>query len=358
MMLRCTRLAASLSVVFSLVGLGSAAEQPTRAVLNPAGGTIRTITEAGPVIDAAPAPGELPPGRTSAPGLAACGSLAGPLAWTRSSQANGVTVDPCGRVERDADARAPARAASTLAGLTIDRMTTKGASYTVTYHPGGTILLLGGADTYTLSDGSSWGSGAGFGYLYSTSLDRVEVSGDTIRYVLFAPPDSGKIYQQADYDSGDHSSQGTLAAGPLVIEATAGSATAIMRGNALIVDNTMTGYGEPRFNYFSAIVGSVVPFQQTYTLVDGTTWQPDTFTRPFDYTNTGRVDFERPVSVPRAVALTILGPPEVPEEAVVQLTAAVRYENEVVRAVTDSAAWRVRPIAIATIVSPPRQWRG
>jgi outer membrane protein assembly factor BamB len=133
-----------------------------------------------------------------------------------------------------------------------------------------------------------------------------------------------------------------------VIEATAGSSTAVMRGLTRIIANDATWYGEPRFNFYSSIVGSVVPFEQTYT-IEGQTWAPDTFTRSFSYSNTGQVDFAHPVSVPRAVELTIGGPSRVPDEARVQFAATVRYENGVRRSVTEAAGWEVTPAALASI---------
>ena len=62
------------------------------------------------------------------------------------------------------------------------------------------------------------------------------------------------------------------AAGPLVIAATRGSTDGVMRGGALIVSNTLSNYTEPRFKFFSSVVGSVVPFELHYQLVGGTTW--------------------------------------------------------------------------------------
>ena len=92
------------------------------------------------------------------------------------------------------------------------------------------LHLMQSADVYTLSDGSPWSSGAGTHRIHSTEVERVEVSGSTIRYVLMTPPFSGRIYEQQDFDFGDHSAQGVLAAsGPLVLEATAGSTTAVLR---------------------------------------------------------------------------------------------------------------------------------
>jgi hypothetical protein len=269
----------------------------------------------------------------------------------RESRGRGFTVDSCGRIRSDEAGDRPGRSARTgvLSGLaipvTIDRMTT-GASGS--YTAGGTITLLGSADVYYLSDGSSWTSGAGTYHSHWSQLVRVEVDGTTIRYVL-SPPEVGLLYEQTDYDSGDHSSQGTLgAAGSLVIEAQAGSTTAVLRGQARVVSNDPTWYGEPRFNYFSAVVGSVVPFEIAYT-IQGATWQPDTFTKSFSYAGAGSVDFAHPVSTPRAVELTISGPGRLPDESTTSYGAKVRFENDVTRDATATASWTVEPASLASV---------
>ncbi len=334
-------------------GLSSGAERKPRAVVDPAGKAIKVFDASGQLLATerpGPAsPEQARPPEADAPDTCDPGSE-NPDIEVRESRGEGFTVDACGRLRPDPGAppQFPARAAAVpTAGITIDRMTTRGSYYGSTYTPGGTMVLLGSAGTYHLSDGSSWSSGAGTVYTYSSHLDHVEVSGNTIRYFLLPPPQG--LYQQTDFDSGDHSAQGRLdAAGPLVIEATAGSATAVMRGNALIVSNEATSYGEPRFNFYSSIVGSVVPFEQTYT-IQGQTWAPDTFTRSFAYTNTGAVDFAHAVSVPRAVELKIGGPPRVPDEWSTPFSATVRYENGVLRPVTERAGWSVEPGTLASI---------
>jgi outer membrane protein assembly factor BamB len=216
------------------------------------------------------------------------------------------------------------------------------------YVPGGTFALVGGAKKYELSDGSSWDSGAGSGRQHWSMFVRVETAGSTIRYVL-SPPEVGLVFEQTDFDSGDHSAQGTLAAASdLVIEAQAGSTTAVLRGNARIVSNDMTWYGTPAFNFYSAIVGSVVPFEITYTIF-GDTWTASTFSRSFVFTGTGWVDFAHPVSTPRPVEISILGPPRIPDEAVTGFGAVVRYENGVTRDVRGLASWTIDPSGVAAV---------
>lgn len=367
-------LVAAASLVVSLLGLtASSAEEHKPTVVDRRGEIIKVLDGAGvdsrrprPLPDSSTGdaqPGSVPDGggrgteEPNASGACAPASER-PGYELRESRGEGFTVDACGRVLWDpalSPLERPAgpgtkepTASSPAAGIVIDRMTTRGSWYGSTYTPGGTVALLGSAVTYYLSNGSSWQSGAGSIYGYSSGLDRVEVSGSTIRYVLLAPPE-GLLYQQTDYNSGDHSAQGSLGvSGPLVIEAKVGSSTAVMRGVARIVSNDATWYGEPRFNYYASIVGSVVPFEQTYT-IQGQIWAPDTFTHSFTYTNTGQVDFAHPVSVPRAVELKIGGPSRVPDESTVQFAATVRYENGVLRSVTENAGWSVEPAAIASI---------
>lgn len=172
----------------------------------------------------------------------------------------------------------------------IDSMTIHAGS---TAGPGSEILLFGSAGEYFLSDGSSWNSGAGSFAIGSGTLRSVERFGSSIRYT-FNPPSDGILYRQTDYNAGDHSSQGELGIkGPLVLIAEAGSATATMSGNVVIISNEMTYYGEPRFNYFSAQVGSLARYSITYTL-QGASFTENLFGSTFSYSLNGYVDFTPP----------------------------------------------------------------
>jgi outer membrane protein assembly factor BamB len=122
----------------------------------------------------------------------------------------------------------------------------------------------------------------------------------------------------------------------------------VLRGEARVVSNDPTWYGEPRFNYFSAVVGSVVPFEVVYTIQEAT-WQPDTFTKSFSYFGAGSVDFAHPVSTPRPVELTIAGPSRVPDESTVSFRATVRYEGDVTRDATAASSWMVGPRTLASV---------
>jgi PQQ-like domain len=345
-------------------------------VANPAGDAIETIDGNGHATAIRPAAGTLVPAPASKASVCTdtdpssrlrssksggsfleCAAAEGDHGRiVRESRDRGILVDDTGVVHRSSGT--PARSAKRpgvigagtgeplLSPPTIDRMTTAADyGYPESHDPGGALVSLGSAVEYFLSDGSTWQSGAGSYQVYQVSLDHVEVSGDTVRYVLVNP---GPMYQQTDFDSGDHSAQGSLAAqGSLVLEATIGSATAVLHGGARIVSNDSTYYGD-RFNFYSAPVGSVVPFEVTYTLVN-TTWAADSFDQTFDYTESGSVDFAHPISLPQLQSVSIAGSAQVPSESTVQFRAVAQFENNVTRDVTDSAAWSVDPSTLASV---------
>ena len=270
----------------------------------------------------------------------------------RESRGKGFKIDACGRRIADSGdymtvsppSAEVGRAANLTAPATVDLMSTQ-LSYG-SHFAAGPITLVGSAGVYHLSDGSQWTSGAGGYYNYDANLDHVEVSGTTIRY--FLTPNPPLIYQQTDYDFGDHSAQGQLAAsGPLVLVAEAGATTAVLQGKALLVANDGTSYGD-RFNYYTAIVGAVVPFETTYTLQSGT-WSAASFDGAFNYSATGFVDFEHPISSPRAVELSISGPGRIPDEFTATYRATVRYENGVEHNVSAASVWTVDPAALASV---------
>lgn len=200
---------------------------------------------------------------------------------------------------------------SLASAATIDRinLATFG-HYTQDYRPNGQFMLFSTADVYLLSDGSSWESGAGTASPAMVTFKSVTTSGSLITYT-FNKPNSGLLYQQTDYDSGDHSAQGSFALPEtLSIVAEAGSRTAVMKGYTEILSNDETWYGEPRFNYYSAPVGSKVYFEQTYTLSDDT-FTVDLFSRSFRYNETGFIDFKKiaPVPEPSVIWLLLAGLP-------------------------------------------------
>jgi hypothetical protein len=308
------------------------------ATLDPASRTIRR--------SCATRTADVPPsGEAPAVADPACSSRTGTDGTVyRDSTTSVRRVDACGTVA--GEGRTPTHDTQLASALTIDRMTTT-IGYSDTHTLGQPILLFGSANVYQLNDGSSWNSGAGSYTLKRSYLDRVEVAGTTVRYVLRTPAD-GLMYQQTDYDSGDHSAQGSLgASGALVIEATIGSTTATMRGSVTVASNDETYYGD-RFNFYSAIPGATVPFELTYT-IQGATWQPGTFDTTFYYGCTGWVDFAHPTSVPAIASLELRGSAQVPSNASAHYTAIVAYANGVERDVARLATWTAEPAAIVHI---------
>ncbi len=247
-----------------------------------------------------------------------------------------------------ASAPAPVAATSAAERITIDRMSF-GVTYSDTYSPSTGLVLFGKAKTYFLSDGSDWRSGAGTYYRPRAPFDRLEVDGSTVRY-YFDPPPEGFVYKQTDYDGGDHSSNGSLAAaGPLVLEATIGSTTGTMSGLVSILSNVPANYPEPRFNYWSAPLGAIVPFEATFRLLSGATFTETTFDASFRYSNDGVVDFADPSFVPPLTALEILGSGQVRSGSETQFHAVATYESGARETVTGEAVWSVTPAEAASV---------
>jgi len=117
------------------------------------------------------------------------------------------------------------------------------------------------------------------------------------------------------------------------------------------VSNTFANYSDNRFNFFSEIVGAVVPYQQTYHLYSGT-WQENTFSTSFSYTRTGGwVDFAHPISVPLLESLEIVGSSQAPAEADLQYFAIAHFDNDSTRSVTNLSSWSAAPADLATIAA-------
>jgi len=296
-------------------------------------------------------------GQAVAPGTPLCpraASLA-PGEVARSSRRPGVTIDPCGRWVRDSAVQGGSRSfgegeAQPAARVWIDSMLVYATifDYSESYSPGGPFHLIAHAQRYDLSNGTSWQSGAGVFHPTTATFDHVELSGDTIRYVL-APPADGLLYQQIDFDSGDHSSQGQIGVeGSLVLRAIRGSNTAVLSGRGRILSNDATDYGEPRFNYFHAPVGSIVPFTITYQLTSGT-FSATTFAGEFGYYGSGSVNFVRGVTHPPLTALDIRGPRHIPDQTSIAYHAIAGYDGGVLADVSDAATWSVEPAGAASI---------
>jgi hypothetical protein len=183
--------------------------------------------------------------------------------------------------------------AAIASAATIDKMyTSTFGHYTQQYSPGGSFMIFSQADHYQLSDGTTWDSGAGWHPAVYSTVASVHVSGDRIFYVFNAPA-GGVLFQNTDYDSGDHSAQGVLGApSHLILSAKIGSSRGTMFGYTTVISNDATWYGEPRFNFYSAPVGSEVFFKETFTL-SGASFSTDLFDTSFTYNESGFVDFTR-----------------------------------------------------------------
>lgn len=295
-------------------------------------------------------------GRMSAPGSPSCGYGIRVPAGTleRESARPGATIDPCGRLQLLSGSTLsslspPLLDPTVAANARIDSMMVYATifGYSETYSPGGGFRLVAHAERYYLDNGTSWYSGAGSFYPTSATFDHVEVSAETLRYVL-NPPVDGVLYRQTDYDSGDHSAQGEIAVeGPLVIVALAGSSDGIVMGHGRVVSNDATWYGEPRFNYYQAPVGSIVPFRMRYKLY-GATFTQDLFSGTFSYGGAGAVDFVHAFRPP-IVALEVKGPARIPDQTTVAYRAVARYESGTLADVTEQATWSVTPEGVASI---------
>ena len=343
------RLSLALACLFFVDG--SRAEVPgRRVVVDGNGAALRSFDSAGRPIAEARADGGAAAPRTPHRLMAAAASSGGRQTVVSDLPGTNLEVGADGVVRaRDGSTPAPRAVSNAVATAaipaTIDSMTTR--TYYASYTPALTLQVLGGADTYYLSDGSSWESGAGSYQIGGARLDRVEVDGNTVRYYLI-PPADGVLYAQTDFDSGDHSAQGSLgASGPLVIEATIGATTAVLHGAAELLSNDSTSYGS-LFNYYSAVVGSVLPVEVTYQLGSGS-WGPHTFDSSFTYSAQGRVDFANPISVPKLLDVQIVGSGQVPPATAVQYYAIAHYDAGASKTVTGDSAWSVEPSALATV---------
>ena len=186
------------------------------------------------------------------------------------------------------------------APLTIDRMYVSAVFH---FYSGDQFRLFGGAVNYVLSDESSWNSGAGSYSPARSTLANVLLSGTEITYTFNAPA-SGLLFWHTEYNGGDHSAQGELGLpANLSIIAEVGEATGFMSGYIPIISNEETAYGEPRFNYYSAPVGASVYFEQTFTLLSGAVFSPDTFNTEPSYNISGYVDFTNVVPEPASIAM-------------------------------------------------------
>lgn len=238
-----------------------------------------------------------------------------------------------------------------VAPATVDRVDLRG--FVFTGGPELNFSVLTRSTRYHLSDGRQWTSNYTLHSDAGGWLDHVEVTPDSVRYVIATGPSLwSETATYGDYSAGPiMSSAGTFGGtGLLTLVAAKGSTTASMHGQVRVTRNDRlwsSVWGEPPFAYFSSIRGSVVPFQLTYTIY-GTTWNEQTFESNFQYIQTGSIDLAHPVSVPALEALDVRGSGHVPDGVTVQYHAVARYANGVERDVTHLAQWSLDPGSPAT----------
>jgi hypothetical protein len=177
-------------------------------------------------------------------------------------------------------------------GATIDEITLSTLyGYTNTSTPSDGIIGPGLPAQYLVSDGTSWGFGAGYHSSAQLVPTAVSVTDNVVSFSLTPVSGTTVAMDFTDYDNGDHSAQGELDfASPLTLTAEIGSKTATLDGYLLVASNDVSNYSPPSFVFFASGPGSIVPFQDTYTLQSGL-WTPTTFASNFDYTLSGAVYF-------------------------------------------------------------------
>lgn len=220
---------------------------------------------------------------------------------------------------------------------TIDRISTsESASYSP---PFGSVYIVGRIDRYHLSNGSSWSSGAGsfsYGTMSYRSRSR-QGSG-----ILYQFDSSGLILRPTDYNSGNHAAHFQLNAfGPLVLTAVEGATTAKINGLAEIILDEPANYADSRFHPLSSPVGSIIPFETTFSLKNGAVFTDTTFEESFNYSLSAEIDL---LNVTQSVELdyiTIFGPTVVPSESNIDYTAVGVYVNGAVSDLTEDVVWSV-----------------
>ncbi len=351
---RSLRAVLSISIGLLITLASQAMADSTLEVTSPSGAVNRIVSPSGGIDQ------EFPTGSERSPDLAVANVAAVEDPSIEHvhyrDPATGRHVDPEGAIEesageagvRSATASIQAEASLQAERVTIDQMTF-GSTYLDNYSPIDGFVIFGPAKRYYLSNGNDWRSGAGSHYRARAKFDRSEIDGSTIRY-YFDPPDEGFLYKQTDYNSGDHSSNGSLgAAGPLVIEAEIGSSTGMMSGDVSILSNIPANYSEPRFNYFSAPMGAIVPFNVTFTLGRGSIFSETTFDSAFSYSNDGVVDFTDPSSIPPLTSVEVFGSAQIGAGSQTQYHAVATYQSGALENVTDTADWTVTPAGVAAV---------
>lgn len=208
----------------------------------------------------------------------------------------------------------PARA------VTIDRIDVSTVfGYSESYSPGdfNRFGLLGVPYTYHLSDGSSGGPGAGWipytnGTVTAEHADAGGVSFEFGAITNWARGPGVLFYHlgQIQDGSGSHWTEGELVpVGPLVLQAEAGSAVAVLQGTARISFSNSANLWGPASEFvgYALPEGAIVPFRAEYTLLDGRSWELGIFDTSFGYTMSGVIDFSSPVPEPSVAWMWLAG---------------------------------------------------
>lgn len=174
---------------------------------------------------------------------------------------------------------------------TIDTVTMK-PWYQDDYTPQANMFIGTFGDAYILSDGSTWGSGAGSASYGSMSLDHISHEGPLIHYHM-APVD-GLIVERTDYDSGNHSAHFRLETlGDWTITATSGSASGTLVAQGIIMMDEPANYIDSRFSYLSSPLCSAVSITITYSLLNAV-FDDNLFGGAFSYIDNIVVDAKSP----------------------------------------------------------------
>ncbi len=232
---------------------------------------------------------------------------------------------------------------------TIDRINLASYYYD-NYSPSSGMIIGSRVTTYDLSDGSSWSSGAGSSSYGVMQFDRMEINGSVARFYF---THNNLFLRKTDYNSGNHSANFELHIdGPLVIVAQAGSQQGVLEGQALIVSDQPANYTDSRFNYLTAIPGSVVRFRISYGLRGSATFSSGLFDTSFTFTYNGVIHLTDVVYSPPLLDVALLGPPMVPEDAVVSYSALATFQPDTQRLVTADSQWSCSDPDIASFISP------
>jgi hypothetical protein len=181
--------------------------------------------------------------------------------------------------------------------------------------------ILGAAYSYKLSDGEVRGSGAGWIPYTNGQLTSVHINGNQVDYAYANVSNwakgngtvfysMGQVWCPSCADNGTGLwTEGQLApVSPIVLTATLGSTVATLSGVAKVVSNNSGSRWGTAENFvpYASPEGSLVNYSATYTLLNGATWQADTFDHAFSYSMAGAINVS-PVPEPSAALLFPIG---------------------------------------------------